>query len=68
MIQMVFLRNCRDEANTRYGVQRFLEWLDQTGEGSRLIDRANSRAKIVHAIAKERAAAANRDNRRTREK
>jgi hypothetical protein len=54
MVQLVFIANCRDETNTRYGVQRFLDWLDQTGEGGRLVERAASRANIVRAIAKER--------------
>jgi hypothetical protein len=54
MVQLVFVANCRDETNTRYGVQRLLEWLDQTGEGVRLVERADSRANIVRAIANER--------------
>jgi hypothetical protein len=58
MIQMIFVANCRDEINTRHGVQRFLEWLNQTGEGERLVDRAKSRANIVRAIAKARGAVA----------
>jgi len=56
MIQMIFVANCRDETNTRHGVQRFLEWLNQTGEGERLVRRAKSRANIVRAIAKESSA------------
>lgn len=52
-VQFAFIVNCRDEANTRHGVQRFLEWLDQTGEASRMAQRAQSRAKIVKAIAAE---------------
>ena len=61
MVQLAFVANCRDETNTRYGVQRFLEWLDQTGEGVRLVERADSRANIVRAIA----AIANERRRRT---
>ena len=52
-IQMVFIGNCRDETTTRYGVQRFIEWLEQTGEVDWLVKRAASRANIVRAIAKE---------------
>ena len=52
-VQFAFIVNCRDEVNTHHGVQRFLEWLDQTGEGIRMAQRAQSRAKIVKAIAAE---------------
>jgi hypothetical protein len=52
-VQLAYIGNCRDEANTRHGVQRFFEWLEQTGEDVQLAKRAASRAKIVKAIAKE---------------
>lgn len=52
-VQFAFIVNCRDEANTRHGVQRFLEWLDQTGEAALMAQRAQSRANIVKAIAAE---------------
>lgn len=52
-IQFVFIVNCRDESTTRHGVQRFFEWLEQTGEDVRIAKRAKSRASIVKAIAKE---------------
>ena len=52
-VQFAFLTNCRDEANTRHGLQRFTEWLSQTGEEKLLADRAQARARIVRAIAKE---------------
>ncbi|MCH9026348.1 MAG: DUF4062 domain-containing protein [Proteobacteria bacterium] len=52
-VQFVFITNCRDEANTRHGVQRFFEWLNQTGEESLMAERAMARARIVRAIAKE---------------
>lgn len=52
-VQFAFITNCRDEANTRHGVQRFLEWLNQTGEGVLLAKRALARARIVRAVAKE---------------
>ncbi len=52
-IQLVLIANCRDEANTRHGVQRFFEWLQQTGEGELLAERAAARARIVKSIAQE---------------
>lgn len=52
-VQFAFLINCRDEANTRHGLQRLMEWLKQTGEEKLLADRAQARARIVRAIAKE---------------
>jgi hypothetical protein len=52
-VQFAFVCNCRDDATTRHGVQRFFEWLEQTGEGALLASRAASRARIVKAIAKE---------------
>jgi uncharacterized protein (TIGR02646 family) len=50
-VQFALLVNCRDEANARHGVQRFFEWLDQTGEACLLAKRARYRARIVAAIA-----------------
>jgi len=52
-VQFAFIVNCRDEANTRHGLQRFMEWLSQTGEDVLLAERALARARIVSAIAKE---------------
>lgn len=52
-VQFVFLVNCRDESQTRHALQRFLEWLEQTGESTRLATRAQSRARIVKVIADE---------------
>jgi hypothetical protein len=52
-VQFAFIVNCRDEANTRHGLQRFMEWLSQTGEEVLLAERALARARIVAAIAKE---------------
>lgn len=52
-IQMVLIANCRDETTTRHGVQRFFEWLEQTGEGVKLAARATSRANIVRVLAAE---------------
>ena len=52
-VQFAFIVNCRDDANTRHGVQRFFEWLEQTGEDKLVANRAQARARIVSAIAKE---------------
>ncbi|WP_417663527.1 DUF4062 domain-containing protein [Pseudomonas sp.] len=52
-MQFAFLANCRDESHTRHTLQRFLEWLEQTGEASNVASRATSRAKIVKVIAAE---------------
>jgi hypothetical protein len=52
-VQFAFLANCRDEANTRHCLQRFFEWLSQTGEDKLLSERAQARARIVAAVAKE---------------
>ena len=52
-IQLVLLSNCRDETTNRHGIQRFFEWIEQTGEDQFLLRGAESRKRIVKAIAKE---------------
>ena len=52
-VQLVFIRNCADETSTRHGVQRFFEWLEQSGESDLLVERAQSRMRIVKTLAKE---------------
>jgi hypothetical protein len=52
-IQLLFLASCRDETTTRIAVQRAFEWLEASGEAARLVERAEQRARIVAAIAKE---------------
>ena len=52
-VQFAFIVNCRDDATTRHGIQRFFDWLAQTGEEALVADRARARARIVKAIAKE---------------
>ncbi|MCG3201471.1 MAG: hypothetical protein NFCOHLIN_01341 [Gammaproteobacteria bacterium] len=52
-VQFAFIVNCRDESTTRHGAQRFFEWLAQTGEEALVADRAQARARIVAAIARE---------------
>ena len=52
-IQLILVANCRDETTTRHGIQRFFEWLEQTGGDIILAKTAMSRSKIVKVIAKE---------------
>ena len=52
-IQLLFLAQCRDETATRAAVQRAFAWLEASGEGELLVERARSRARIVQAIAQE---------------
>jgi hypothetical protein len=52
-IQIVLIANCRDETTTLHGVQRFFDWLEQTGEADRLAHRAQSRTNIIKAISAE---------------
>jgi hypothetical protein len=52
-IQLVLIANCREESMTRHGLQRVFDWLEQTGEDSRLAERAAARARIVRSIANE---------------
>ncbi len=52
-VQFVFLPNCRDETMTRHALQRFLEWLDQSGERAAIVERAVSRRQIVATVATE---------------
>lgn len=52
-VQFAFVVNCRDENTTRHGAQRFFQWLEQTGEEALVAERAQARARIVAAIARE---------------
>lgn len=52
-MQYVFLANCRDPVQTRLAVQRFWNWLEQSGESDLLAKRALARSKIVKVIANE---------------
>jgi hypothetical protein len=55
-IQMVFLAQCGDETAVALAVRRFREWLVQSGEEKRLIERAESRGRILETIAGEQSA------------
>ena len=50
-IQLVLLAQCRDETRTRLGVQRFLEWLDETEQVTALVRHAAKRKAVVGALA-----------------
>ena len=52
-IQITFIANCRDESTTRYGLQRFIEWISETGEDVRIAERGAARERIIKVIAKE---------------
>ncbi|MFI4973079.1 MAG: DUF4062 domain-containing protein [Caulobacterales bacterium] len=52
-VQFIFLQNCRDETTTRHALQRFLEWLQQSGEVDALVARAKSRRQIIATVARE---------------
>jgi hypothetical protein len=50
-IQIILIKDCRDETSTNLGLQRSMKWLEQTGESALLVQRAKGRAQIVKAIA-----------------
>ncbi len=50
-IQLVLLAQCRDATSTRLGVQRFLEWLDESEQSVALIQHAAKRKLVVKALA-----------------
>jgi len=52
-IQLVFLKDCRDDTSTRHGLQRLFEWLGQAREDSLLAARAKARRRIVDAVVQE---------------
>lgn len=51
--QLLFLGQCRDETATRSAVDQAFQWLDASGEGAELLRRAEARARIVQAVARE---------------
>jgi hypothetical protein len=51
-IQLVLISQCRDETNTRQGIQRFLEWLDESEQNTQLVTHAKKRKTVVAALAK----------------
>jgi hypothetical protein len=53
--QLLFLAGCRDGTATQHALQRAFDWLEESGEGEQLAERAAARARIVSAIANEQA-------------
>ena len=52
-VQLIFIAGCRNPSAVHHGVQRLFAWLEQAGEEGRLIGRAESRLRIIEAIARE---------------
>lgn len=52
-IQMIFLANCRDSASTRHNVQKFIDWIDESGESDSFFTRAERRIQILNIINKQ---------------
>lgn len=50
-IQIVLIAQCRDKTTTRHGVQRFLEWLDESEQAIELTRHAAKRKLVVKALA-----------------
>ena len=50
-IQVALLARCSDDTATAVVVRRFREWLEQSGEGKIVIERAHSRRRILEAVA-----------------
>ncbi|WP_156928852.1 hypothetical protein [Bradyrhizobium sp. th.b2] len=52
-IQLGLIANCSDEPATRLAVQRFMEWLPQSGQLSILVQTARKIKEIVTLLARE---------------
>jgi hypothetical protein len=52
-IQLVLVAQCRDETSTRLGVQRFLEWLDESEQAAALVRHAAKRKTVIEALARK---------------
>ena len=50
-IQLVFLKNCRDQRCVQQSMQSAFEWFDESGEGEHFGRRASERRQIVETIA-----------------
>jgi hypothetical protein len=50
-IQLVLVAQCRDSSTSRHGVQRFLQWLDESDQDDQLIRHAAKRKVVVTALA-----------------
>jgi hypothetical protein len=49
-VQMVFLAHCSDEQSTRGAAQQFCQWLDSSGEGTFLAERAALRRRLCDLL------------------
>ncbi len=52
-IQLVFLANCRDGSSTAHNVQRFIDWLSESGESDDFFLRSIKRRNIIDAVIKQ---------------
>jgi hypothetical protein len=52
-IQLVLIADCSDATETRYGVQRFLAWLQQAEQAEALVSYAKKRKELVTLLAKD---------------
>jgi hypothetical protein len=50
-IQLVLIAGCGDAIATRHGIQKFLEWLDQSDQTELLVAGAHKRKAVVAALA-----------------
>ena len=50
-IQLVLVAQCRDSSTTHHGVQRFLQWLDESDPDDQLVLHAAKRKAVVAALA-----------------
>jgi hypothetical protein len=51
-IQLVLISQCRDETSTRHGIQRFLDWLDESKQSTELVRHAKKRKAVVAVLAR----------------
>ena len=51
-IQLVIIAGCMDDTSTRQGLQRWLDWMSESGEERTIAQRARRRALIVRAVQK----------------
>jgi hypothetical protein len=52
-VQAFFLLDCVDDVSTRLSFQRLFDWMKESGEFQRIIDRAASRSRILQTIINE---------------
>ncbi|ETX04570.1 MAG: hypothetical protein ETSY2_28045 [Candidatus Entotheonella gemina] len=52
-IQIFFLSNCRDITATQFAITEMFRWLDEADEKTDMVQRAQSRKRILTAIEKE---------------